>query len=262
MTDPDAGTDVLVEDPATVVDASVPAGAGARRRPRTRRQRRRIAAACAVGLVAVGWVGWASPATLVEHVVVEAPRGLSEDAIRLASGISAHDHVPAVDAERVRLAVMTAIPAVADVDVSRSLPHTIRLEVTARTPFAAVDAGKGYYVMDAEGVVYDKVASAKKLAVIKARTEVGREAARAVLLSLPEDLRSDVRRVTAKTRDDVVLLLRDGATVRWGSAEEAALKARVLAGLVAVKATTYDVSAPLLPTTSGGPESDAQGTAG
>jgi cell division protein FtsQ len=189
--------------------------------------------------------------TLVEHVVVTAPRGISEESIRLASGISAADHVPAVDEERVRLAIMTALPAVADVELSRSLPDTIRLAVTARSPLAAVDAGKGYYVMDAEGVIYDKVGSAKGIPVIRSSTDVGRETARAVLLSLPEDLRRDVRRVTARTRDDVTLGLRGGATVRWGSAQDAALKARVLAGLVQVKAERYDVSAPLLPTTSG-----------
>jgi cell division protein FtsQ len=219
--------------------------------------RRRVVLLGAVGLGAVAWIGWASPATLVEHVVVKAPRGISAESIRLASGISAADHVPAVDEEKVRLAILTAIPAVADVELSRSLPDTIRLEVTARSPLAAVDAGKGYYVMDAAGVIYDKVGSAKGIPIIRSSTDVGRETARAVLLSLPEDLRRDVRRVTARTRDDVSLTLRGGATVRWGSAEDAALKARVLAGLVQVKADVYDVSAPLLPTTSGHPVDDA-----
>jgi cell division protein FtsQ len=158
-----------------------------------------------------------------------------------------------VDAEAVRLGIMTAIPAVADVQLERSLPHTIRLAVTARTPLAAVEAGKGFYVMDAEGVVYDKVARAKALPVIKASTDAQREVARGVLLAIPEDLRAKVTRVTAKSRDDVTLGLRGGATVRWGGVEDSDLKARVLAGLTAVKATRYDVSAPLLPTTSGSP---------
>jgi cell division protein FtsQ len=245
------GSADLAEAEAPGPDAS-PAPGRRRRLPR-----RRGVVLGAVGLGALAWIGWASPATLVEHVVVTAPRGISEESIRLASGISAADHVPAVDEEKVRLAVMTAIPAVADVELSRSLPHTIRLEVTARSPLAAVDAGKGFYVMDAEGVIYDKVGTAKGIPVIRSSTDVGRQTARAVLLSLPEDLRREVRRITAKTRDDVTLGLRGGATVRWGSAEDAALKARVLAGLVQVKADRYDVSAPLLPTTSGHRTDDA-----
>jgi cell division protein FtsQ len=216
-------------------------------------RRRRILLAGVAGLGLVYWVGWQSPLTLVEHVVVDAPRGLSAESIRLASGISAVDRVPSVDAEAVRLGIMTSIPAVADVRLDRSLPDTIRLAVTARTPLAAVEAGKGFYVMDSQGVVYDKVARAKDLPVIRARTDADREVARGVLLAIPEDLRAKVTRITAKSRDNVTLGLRGGATVRWGGVEDSDLKARVLAGLTAVKATRYDVSAPLLPTTSGSP---------
>lgn len=248
-------------DPEAVPDGSG-VGTSTFRRPRNRHRRRRIALLAAGGGLALWWIGWGSPATLVEHVVVTAPRGISEESIRLASGISAQDHVPAVDEEQVRVAIMTAIPAVADVRLARSLPSTIRLEVIARTPFAAVAEGKGYYVMDADGVIYDKVKSAKRMPVIRASTDVGRETARMVLLALPEDLRSRVTKVSARTRDDVTLTLRGGATVRWGSADQSELKARVLAGLAKVKARRYDVSAPLLPTTSGPIEEPGESTGG
>jgi cell division protein FtsQ len=46
-------------------------------------------------------------------------------------------------------------------------------------------------------------------------------------------------------------MLSDGSEVRWGSAEESGLKADVLATLMSVPATTYDVSVPGLPTTTG-----------
>ena len=248
------GLDAGVDTAAPAVD---PAPAS---RPHPRR-RRRILLAGAAGLGLLWWVGWHSPMTLVEHVTVDAPRGISAESIRLASGISVADHVAAVDAEEVRLGIMTAIPAVADVTLGRALPDTIELTVTARTPLAAVEADKGYYVMDADGVVYDRVAKAKGLPVIKARTDASREVARGVLLAIPEDLRERVTRITAKSRDDVTLGMRGGATVRWGGVEDSDLKARVLAGLTAVKATNYDVSAPLLPTTSGSP-TDSEGTTG
>jgi cell division protein FtsQ len=165
-----------------------------------------------------------------------------------------------VDAESVRLGIMTAIPAVAAVQLERALPDTIRLSITARTPLAAVEAGKGFYVMDAEGVVYDKVGKSKDLPVIKASTDAQREVARGILLAIPEDLREKVTRITARSRDNVTLGLRGGATVRWGGVEDSDLKARVLAGLTAVKATKYDVSAPLLPTTSGSPADSTEAT--
>jgi cell division protein FtsQ len=249
-TDIDAGREGAVEvpDPAAADRAPVP----------QRRRRRRVAMLASAGFLAAWWLGWASPVTLVEHVRVQAPRGISEESVRLASGISAQDHVPAVDADEVRQAIMSALPAVAGVEVSRSLPSTIRLRVTARTPLAALAEGKGFLVMDADGVLYDTVKSAKRLPVIRATTDVGRESARTVLLALPDDLRGRVKRVTARTRDDVTLALRGGSSVRWGSPEDSVLKVRVLEGLSSVKARRYDVSAPLLPTTSS-PIEDSEG---
>lgn len=242
--------------PAT---APVPRSA---RRPRRRgwllRRPRRLVALVIGVLLVLGWLAYASPVTLVKHVVVTAPRGISEESLRLASGISATDHVPAVDAARVRDAIMQTLPAVADVQVERSLPDTVRLVVTARTALAAVAAGKGFYLMDSDGILYDKVGSAKGVPVIRAGSDTGRDTARSVLLSLPDDLRTRVKSISAKTTDDVRLELRGGAKVVWGSVQDAELKAKVLDGLVSMKADTYDVSAPLLPTTTGGKVAEAQ----
>lgn len=220
-----------------------------------RRRRRRLGIAVAVLLALLWWLGWHSQVTLVKHVVVDSPRGISAESIRLASGISPADHVPSVDADAVRLGIMESIPAVADVKLERSMPDTIRLEVIARTPLAAVASGSAFYIMDAEGVIFDKVGRSEGLPVIRAATDVDRENARNLLMLVPDDLRKRIIRVSAKSRDDITLGLRSGAIVRWGSLEDSDLKARVLAGLMAVKATRYDVSAPLLPTTSGSPES-------
>lgn len=146
---------------------------------------------------------------------------------------------------------MSAIPAVADVRVYRRPPHTIRLDVREREPLAALAAGKGYLVLDAEGVTFDRVSKPGPLPVIESSTQQGRDTARQVLVSLPADLAGMVRRLAARTRDDVTLTLEDSAVVRWGSVDEVDLKSRVLRGLLPVEAARYDVSAPLLPTTSG-----------
>lgn len=225
-----------------------------RKRSRGARRRGRWVIAAAAGGGLLWWVGWHSPVTLVEQVEVTTPRGISADAVRAASGITAADHVPGVDAEQVRSAVMAALPAVADVRLQRSLPDTIRLDVVAREPLAAVQSGETFYVIDAEGVVFDKASSATKLPVFRGSSVKSRGTAREVFLAIPDDLRAKVVRVTAGSRDDVTLQLRNGAVVRWGGVEDSDLKARVLAGLMTVKATRYDVSAPLLPTTMGSPE--------
>ncbi len=214
-------------------------------------RRRRAVLAVAVGAGALWWLGWHSPATLVDHVVVDSPRGISDQSIRLAAGISATDHVLSVDSQAVASAIASAIPAVDEVQVKRSLPGTVRLVVTARTPFAAVRSGAGYVVVDAQGVVFDRVKRAKNLPVIRARSSEDRQTARGLLSAVPDSLRRRISVVTAASRDDITLRLRGGAIVRWGSVEDSELKARVLEGLMAVDAARYDVSAPLLPTTAG-----------
>ncbi len=246
-----AGTRDAVEEP----EAAEGSGPRKRRRWRPRVRARWLVAASVAALVVLGYVGWASPVTLVEHVVVQAPKGISPAAVRLASGISATDHVPAVDADRVREAIRSQFPEVADVTVDRALPHTIRLTVTVRTPLAVVQNGGATYLMDAGGVLYDKVSSTKGLPIVQSSTEAGRDEARDVLLMMPADLRGRVTTVTASTHDDVTVVLRSGAQVRWGNAADSALKAKVLAALLAVKATHYDVSTPSMPTTRGTPTS-------
>jgi cell division protein FtsQ len=48
----------------------------------------------------------------------------------------------------------------------------------------------------------------------------------------------------------VTLGLTDGRTIRWGSADDSARKAQVLAALMSQPGKVYDVSSPDLPTIS------------
>jgi cell division protein FtsQ len=64
--------------------------------------------------------------------------------------------------------------------------------------------------------------------------------------TLPTDIRAVVTDVSATTLDDVTLKLSSGLTVVWGSADQSAYKARVLASAMAVNpaAREIDVSSP------------------
>ncbi|WNB87548.1 cell division protein FtsQ/DivIB [Cellulomonas sp. ATA003] len=79
------------------------------------------------------------------------------------------------------------------------------------------------------------------------------DAVLAILDALPADLAAEVATIEARTQDTVRMGLRDGKTVVWGSAGDAALKIRVLQALraapAAADASEYDVSAPTLPIT-------------
>lgn len=216
-----------------------------------RRNRLRWVAGGAVLAAAVYGVAWHSPLTLVSELEVDTPKGIPAKAVRTASGITQATHLPAVDPSAVELAIMSALPEVAAVSVTRQLPDRVVLTVSAREPIAAVAVKRGYVLIDADGVLFDRVNRAKGLPIMDAASDDGRAAAVAVLNSLPEKLRAKVASIKASTRDDVTMKFRDSALVRWGSPSDPQLKAQVLAALVGVEAKEYDVSAPMLPTTSG-----------
>ncbi len=71
------------------------------------------------------------------------------------------------------------------------------------------------------------------------------------LAALPAALSRRVNYVEVATVDQISLVLRDDRRVVWGSAEESAEKAEVLAQLLKQPARTYDVSVPGQPATSG-----------
>ena len=135
---------------------------------------------------------------------------------------------------------------VKEAEVRRGWPSEVVIAVTPRVPLAVVGSGRA---VDADGVVFDANGSPTKgLPRVDAEGDALTEAM-AVLATLPADLTRRLVSLSATTRDDVALRLRSGDLVRWGSADQAAFKAEVLAALMKRKAQVYDVSAPELPTT-------------
>ncbi|GAA2174986.1 hypothetical protein GCM10009846_23050 [Agrococcus versicolor] len=128
-------------------------------------------------------------------------------------------------------------------------PGTIVVRVVERQP-VVVDEVDGQDVMlDPAGVglgMPDGTALPRLESV-----EVGSDAYVAVassLVAMPQALRAQIATITATTSDDVTMTLASGQQVVWGSAEDARLKADVLAALVAAAdpatPVTFDVSAP------------------
>ncbi|MPV39180.1 cell division protein FtsQ/DivIB, partial [Georgenia subflava] len=150
------------------------------------------------------------------------------------------------------------IPTVREAQVSRSWPDGLAITVVPRVPVAAAAATDGGWVLvDADGV---QVATAAEVPeglpevtvplTSSEETAPALDAVLTVLGVLPEELLGQVAQAGATTPEQVMLTLDDGATVRWGSAEESELKAEVLAVLREEPAGVYDVSVPRTPTTS------------
>ena len=212
--------------------------------------RRVVVAVLLLALVAAaGWLVFFSPVLAVSGVQVTGSRVLSPDVVRRAASVPLGTPVATVDLDAISARV-DQLPAVKSVDVSRSWPDRVRIDVTERTAVAVVQGGPGAPLrgVDREGVLFRQFPTKPHaLPMLRMGDRTGTEAlaeAAAVAGSLPVGLARKVRYVEVRTVDTISLELRSGKQVRWGSADDSADKARVLERLLGVKASFYDVSVP------------------
>lgn len=216
-----------------------------------------VALACVIPLVAaLVWVGWFSSWLALETVEVtvssapEAAGPLTSEDVSGVVGVPLGTPMLRVSPGEVEERI-AGLPQVESVTVTRSWPSTLVIDVTRRTPAAALAVSSGGFdVVDAGGTVIRHVDVVVTGVPLVEAADTGRDAAIAVAQQMPAWLREKVELVEATTRNDVTLILRDGSIVTWGSAEEGEFKAKVLKTLLEVKALRYDVSSPGVPSTS------------
>ncbi len=219
--------------------------------PQSRRSRRGlllgiVAAVVLVGAAAVYVVGFTGVLG-VRHVTVTGVRALPAAEVRAAAAVPDRQPLARVDidavADRVR-----ALPGVERAAVARSWPDTLRITITERHGVAVVNRAGAYWLVDPDGVVFQRVAARPKLPLLDL-TDVGRDsptatAALAAVTALPPKLLATVGTVRAATPEQVTLVLTDGRSVFWGGGEDSAAKASVLGALLSRPGKTYDVSTP------------------
>jgi len=133
-------------------------------------------------------------------------------------------------------------------------PNTLIVHIVERAPLGVIATADGFTVVDAAGVTLSHATERpQKLPIIDSGStktaSTAFKAAVSVLLALPASVASRVDTVSARTKDDVTLVLDGvGQRVVWGSADRSAVKARVLADLISHQdpnsVVEYDVSAP------------------
>lgn len=237
---------------------------------RRRLTRRRVAWAGA-GVVVVGtlgWLGFVSPVLALEtDDVAVVGQGTVVDPAGVLAVVAPHagTPLPRLDTVGLRRAILD-VPGVRAAEVSRDWPHGLRIELVSREPVAAVPAQAdgpgagqaGFLLLDVEGVQVGRaptVPAGLPVVTVPLDDEDARAmtAVLTVLQSLPPELADQVTAAGAATEDTVRLTLADGAEVEWGSADQPALKARVLLTLRGAAASAgsavFDVSAPTMPIT-------------
>ncbi|CAB4628721.1 unannotated protein [freshwater metagenome] len=227
-----------VEDPVIDLDA---------RRVVTPKKRRRTLITIFIVIVvfAAGWAVWFSSLLTSESVSVIGVEGAPAQQIQDAAQVPLGVPLAQLDTQGIA-EQLTNIAWLESVDVRRGWPHDVVIAVVPRTAIAVTGSGLG---VDANGVEFAPTAALPKKLPTVSGDGIGLVAAMGVLSSLPDDLRPKVAKLSATTRDNVELILTNGAIVKWGSVEQAELKSQVTRALLKRKAKIYDVSAPELPTT-------------
>jgi cell division protein FtsQ len=228
---------------------------GRRRRRATWQTRLRRAGIAAAVLGVLGlatWVVGYSDLLSADEVRVVGVGGPLADTVTEAAGVAFGQPLARVDTARIATDV-EAVPDVASATVTRGWPCTVVVTVSPRVPVVSLAGDDGWYRVDSEGVLFAPgPAPAAKLPVLVAPADAEGLAARTAGVSvadaLPRPVRRQVERIEASSPVDVRLVLRDGRVVVWGSADEADLKAEVLAVLLDTPAIAYDVSVPDRPT--------------
>ncbi len=213
-----------------------------------------VAAVLLLALVAGGiWLVFFSSVLAVQGVQVRGARSLSAAEVRDAAGVPPGAPLARVDLGTIESRV-ESMAMVRSAEVTREWPDQVLIRVEERVAVAVVDIGGRVRGMDAEGVVFRDYARPpaglpRVQTTADTRSDALQEAAQ-VIGALPGDLSARVDHVEVQTVDQISLVLRDGRTVMWGSAEQSEEKASVLAALLRHPAERYDVSVPGNPTTT------------
>lgn len=211
-----------------------------------------------VGLIVIAlagiavWVVWFSPVFASDEVRVIGVSEIGQQAGRsqVVAAAAIPDRTPLIrvdtNAARDKVAQLAWVESV---EVYRSWPRTIVVEVRERTPVAVVENGDLRTGVDASGVLFDPPGGLWITDPVIRGEESAIPEAVEVVASLPSEIERRVRVVQAVSPDDIRLELGNDAIVRWGNAEDGEFKAQVLLALLPRRAEAYDVSAPELPTT-------------
>lgn len=213
-------------------------------------------------LVVLGWLLLVSPVLALDVAELEIEgQGTVVDPAAVTAVVTPYDRtpLPRLDTVALRRQVLD-VPGVRAAEVERLWPHGLRVTVVSREPVVAVPhAGGGVALLDVEGVQVGRAeAPPEGLPVVEVPLDdPGARALTAVLSVLermPPELEVQVVAASAESQDTVAFELADGVRVEWGSADQTALKARVLQTLRAAEtsrgARVFDVSAPTLPITT------------
>lgn len=229
-------------------------GTAGRFEARARRRRLRsllplfVVLATVTVLLVAGWLVLGTRVFDVRTVTVEGAATVTSAAVRDAAAVRLGSSLARVDVDGVRTRV-SALGPVAKVQVYRTWPHTLTVQVTEREAVAVVHRRDGYVELDAGGVAFRTVARrpAGLPLVVLARPGPKDRATRSALVvaaALTPGLRTRLVRITAPTAEQITVVLKNDRRVFWGDSDRSDRKATVATALLSRPGKRIDVSAP------------------
>ncbi|MBZ4018001.1 cell division protein FtsQ/DivIB [Streptomyces purpurogeneiscleroticus] len=237
------------------------------RLPGRPRRRTLIAATVLIALL-VGfgtWVLYGSDWLRAERVAVRGTDVLTVREVEAAADVPLGDPLASLDTDGIAARLADRLRRIKSVEVERSWPDTISLNVTERQPVLVVQKGGKFIEVDDRGVRFATVGIAPRdvprLEMDAADSPSLRRfgipalnrAAVKVATALPDTVGKDVRVIRVRSYDSITLELTGGRRVEWGSEEHGKEKAKVLRALLkaARDAHHFDVSVPSAPAAAG-----------
>ena len=206
------------------------------------------AVACVVGGV---WLVFFSSVLAVSGAEVRGTDVLTSREVARAAEVPVGEPLATADLAAVRARVEDLV-AVDSAQVSRDWPDRVRIEVTERTPVAAVSWEGQWRGLDDDGVLFrtwrSRPPGLPRVEMVADTPVEALAGAAGVIAALPADVARRLDHLEVRTVDSITLHLRGGVLVHWGSGEQSADKARVLEVLLRQPARVYDVTAPGRPT--------------
>ncbi|MFC0431276.1 cell division protein FtsQ/DivIB [Kutzneria buriramensis] len=217
-------------------------------------RRRVVALAVVFGTIGLFYGVYFTPLLGVRSVEVLGTKDLSQKQVLTTAAVPSGAPMLTIDLAGIRDRV-AALARVASVNVSRSWPATVRIDVAERVAVGVIKQPDGVHLVDHTGKDFATVSSepAGLPELDLPRSDASDPTAVAVvrvLLAVPDKIRAEVLSVAAKSPNSVVLTLSAGRQVRWGSTDDSPRKAAVLAALMTQPGKIYDVSSPQLATIS------------
>ncbi len=194
-----------------------------------------------------------SPLLALRTITVDGTSRVSAEAVQAAVADQLGTPLALLDFERIT-AQLGEFPLIRSYVTETVPPDTLLIHVVEREPVGQILADSRYLLVDPAGITVQE--SADRVPGVPV-IELGAEdtssvvfaATVEVLLALPPTLLAQVDTISARTQDDVSLVLSGlGQRVQWGSADGSGEKAALLAALIAVTDPAsegeFDVSAP------------------